>query len=224
MKLGRWTRMTLAGVVALLAIGGCPSPVSVDTISGSNGNLGAFPAAGASNPTPTNTNDVAGASGVSDRFGQTSGVGTQQDTLAQRFPGCSPALLEAQWKNRIFELVNEERALVGLHPVTLNTTLEAQATEYACEMILYQFFDHVNPVTDSTLSARADQFGYDYYFIGENLAAGQTTPEEAMRDWMNSPGHRANILEPRFIELGVGVRVGGDYGVYWVQEFGEPAD
>jgi uncharacterized protein YkwD len=59
--------------------------------------------------------------------------------------------------------------------------------------------------------------------VGENLAAGQPTPERAFTDWMNSPSHRDNILDPRFTELGVGVRFGGEYGVYWVQEFGLPA-
>ena len=64
---------------------------------------------------------------------------------------------------------------------------------------------------------------YDYYMIGENLAAGQATPAQVMADWMESAGHRANILEASFVELGVGVRTGGTYGTYWVQEFGRPA-
>jgi uncharacterized protein YkwD len=44
-----------------------------------------------------------------------------------------------------------------------------------------------------------------------------------MQDWMNSPGHRENILKPDFEEIGIGIRSGGDYGMYWVQEFGQPA-
>src|SRR5262249_34669609 len=130
--------------------------------------------------------------------------------------------LEAQWKDRILELVNEERGKSGLGLLAHNATLEAEAEQYACEMIHYDFFDHVNPVTHSTLGTRARAFGYDFAVVGENLAAGQTSPEQAFHDWMNSPGHRQNILDPRFIELGVSVRAGGDYGLYWVQEFGEP--
>jgi uncharacterized protein YkwD len=106
--------------------------------------------------------------------------------------------------------------------VVWNGTLAEQATQYACEMIHYDFFDHVNPVTRSTLAVRANQFDYSYLVIGENLAAGQRTPEHAMNDWMDSPGHRQNILDPRFVELGVGVRFGGEFGTYWVQEFGLP--
>jgi uncharacterized protein YkwD len=58
--------------------------------------------------------------------------------------------------------------------------------------------------------------------IGENLAAGQTSPEQVVTQWMNSPGHRENMLQERFTEVGVGLREGGDYGLYWVLEFGYP--
>ncbi|MCA9244978.1 MAG: CAP domain-containing protein, partial [Phycisphaerales bacterium] len=211
----RSTPLILAGLAGVSLFGGCPAPVIVDTIQGA-----AVPATPSVSTQAPSANEVVAGGGSLRSGGGTSPQAA--DTLARRFPGCSPALLEAEWKARIIELVNQERAAEGLNPVTLNQTLEAQATQYACEMIAYQFFDHVNPVTQSTLADRADQFGYDFFFIGENLAAGQGSPEEAMRDWMNSPGHRANILEPRFVELGVGVRTGGDYGTYWVQEFGEP--
>jgi uncharacterized protein YkwD len=142
--------------------------------------------------------------------------------LAAEFPDCGDTTQASAWESRILELVNAERAAIGLRPVSWNQTLADQATQFACEMIHYDFFDHVNPVTRSTLSVRANQFDYDYLVIGENLAAGQRSPEQAMNDWMDSPGHRQNILDPRFVELGVGVRTGGDFGTYWVQEFGLP--
>lgn len=143
--------------------------------------------------------------------------------LAAEFPSCDePAAVDA-WRSRILELVNQERVRNGLGTVVRNQTLEDQATQYACEMISFDFFAHVNPVTQSTLSVRAEQFGYDFRVVGENLAAGQRTPEEAFADWMASPSHRQNILDGRFTELGVGVRTGGEFGVYWVQEFGLPA-
>lgn len=63
------------------------------------------------------------------------------------------------------------------------------------------------------------KYGIHYKSAGENIAAGQRTPDEVMQAWMNSSGHRANILNAKYTELGVGYYKGGSYGVYWVQEF-----
>lgn len=145
------------------------------------------------------------------------------DALRERFPTCQIALNEGTWRAEILLLVNQERTRRGLGRVVRNAVLETQATQYACELIHYGFFDHVNPTTGTTLSDRAVEFGYEFRVIGENLAAGQRSPSSAMADWMGSPGHAANILNPEFTELGIGVRLGGEFGVYWVQEFGRPA-
>ncbi len=129
---------------------------------------------------------------------------------------------EAAWQARILDLVNDARAQAGLATLVYNETLEAMASDYACDMISDQFFAHVNPRSGETLEGRVTASGYEYAVVGENLAAGQPTPEQAFEDWMNSPTHRANILDPRFLELGVGVREGGEHGIYWVQHFGAP--
>lgn len=144
------------------------------------------------------------------------------DGLTVTYPGCQQPQEVDYWRSEILRLVNEKRSAAGIGTVTRNRTLEDQATQYACELIHDDFFAHVDPITGSTLRDRADDFGYDYWIIGENLAAGQRSPVEAITAWINSPCHRENILNPAFTELGVGVRVGGDYGVYWVQEFGRP--
>lgn len=144
------------------------------------------------------------------------------DALSAEFPGCAPAAEGEAWRAEVLQLVNDERAAWGLDPLSHSQTLEDQAEQYACEMIYYGFFAHDNPVTGSELPDRAAEFGYDYWVIGENLAAGQPTPVRVVQDWMGSPGHRANILDERFTEAGVGVRVGGEYGIYWVLEFGLP--
>lgn len=137
--------------------------------------------------------------------------------------GCVAPTSASDWRARVLQLVNAERTQRGLSPLTRNATLEAQANQYACEMITYEFFDHVNPVTGSTLPDRARQFSYEYQTIGENLAAGQSSPEQVMEDWMNSDGHRANILHPDFMEIGIGIREStNQYRYYWVQEFGRP--
>lgn len=126
------------------------------------------------------------------------------------------------WAAEVLRLVNLERQQESLPPLAGEPTLAAQAEQYACELICDDFFAHVNPVTGSTLTDRSAEFEYAYWAIGENLAAGQPTPEAAVTAWMNSPDHRANVLHPAFTEIGVAVRVGGDYGIYWVQEFGRP--
>lgn len=161
-----------------------------------------------------------GLGGNSSGLGSTAGDATQvgaADDVCVR-----PAAAE-RWQADVLSLVNQERAAAGLPALARSETLERQAEGFACELAYYDFFDHENPVTGSTLADRAEQYGYDYRLLGENLAAGQPTPEQAVAEWMNSPGHRANILNEGFTELGVGVITGGTYGVYWVQEFGRPA-
>ena len=189
--------------------GGCPQTL--------------LPSSGSTGPdTNTGSTGTSAGSSSSSTAGDSAGSQGGSDTLANEFPGCSAAPEAQTWRDEIIRLVNVEREREGLQAVVRNAVLEEQATQYACEMIYYDFFDHVNPVTGSHLRDRAEEFGYEYSIIGENLAAGQPTPARAMSDWMNSPGHRENLLKPEFTELGVGVRLGGDLQTYWVQEFGTP--
>jgi uncharacterized protein YkwD len=176
--------------------------------------------------TPSQQNTGGGSTNYSHGAGDTSGsdsaVVGQQDSLEERFPGCGEPVNADSMRDRVWELLNNERTRNGLEPLARDAVLEAEAEQYACEMIYYDFFAHENPVTGSTLGDRAAAFEYDYWMIGENLAAGQTSPEQVVTDWMNSPGHRENMLQERYTEVGVGLREGGDYGLYWVLEFGQP--
>ena len=193
--------LSLVTVLAVLS-GGCP--------------LGTDPNGGSS----------ASSSGGSSSSGAGSILGSQdfQDQLAEQFPGCSEPADGDDWRDEILRLANLERERAGLLPLTQNQTLEDLATQYACEMIYYDFFDHEHAVTGSRPTDRATESGYDWLAFAENLAAGQPTPARAMADWMASEGHRENILSPQFTELGVGVRTGGQFQTYWVQEFGRPYD
>lgn len=211
----RWWSCSLA-VLVVFTLAGCPGSAPSGSVPGGSDFDSVTP--GGSTETP---GGGSGGSGGGSTGGPTAGE-TTTGTDPTIFTDCFVAPQEAAWRLEILDLVNAERAAEGLNPVTWNSTLAEQADTYACEMVHYRFFDHVNPVTGSTLRDRAGQFGYDYLMIGENLAAGQRTPQQAMTDWMDSPGHRANILEPEFTELGVGIRLGGEYGYYWVQEFGRP--
>ncbi len=124
----------------------------------------------------------------------------------------------------VIELVNSERADYDLPPVSHNPILSAIAEDFACEMIERGFFpkDHINPHTGEGPYERAVGGGYLFLAVGENLAAGQTSPGEVISDWMNSIDHRGIILGAQWSEIGVGIRTGGEYGVYWVLEFGNP--
>ena len=148
-----------------------------------------------------------------------------KDDLSTRYSACSAVVLEETWRTELLQLVNQERVKAGLGSLTQNDILEAQATQYACEMIQGAFFGHVNPLTGTYLTDRSEEFGYDYRKVGENLAAvppEDCTPQAVMDYWMSSPSHRMNILEPDFTEIGIGIRTGGEFGTYWVQEFGYP--
>lgn len=126
--------------------------------------------------------------------------------------------------DQLVQLVNLARAERGLQPVLVNARLEQAATEYACRMVTEGFFDHRDPKTGEGPATRAVACKYKFYAVGENLAAGQETPAEVMKVWMESPPHRDLILGPNWKELGVAVRTGGKHSIYWVQEFGDPAD
>ena len=126
--------------------------------------------------------------------------------------------------DQVLQLVNLERAEADLPPVARNMALEHIADDYACHMIADNFFGHSDPITGHGPGDRAVVGKYSFYAIGENLAAGQQTPAEVMKVWMDSPSHRDIILDPKWTEVGIAARVGGEYSIYWVQEFGAPAD
>lgn len=125
--------------------------------------------------------------------------------------------------DQVLQLVNLERADAGLAPVVVNPTLQKIADDFACKMIVDDFFGHTDPEGGHGPADRAVEGKYAFYAIGENLAAGQETPAEVMRTWMESPAHREIILDEKWTEVGLSVRLGGEFSIYWVQEFGAPA-
>ena len=112
-------------------------------------------------------------------------------------------------------LLNAERQRRGLPPLTPNAQLEKAAQNYSRTMVREQFFDHVSP-NGSTLLTRVRRGtrylqGARSYSLGENIAWGSgdfATPRETVKGWMESPGHRANILNRRFRHIGIGVAQG----------------
>ena len=118
----------------------------------------------------------------------------------------------------VLNLVNEERAKQGLSKLKLSTKLNEVAFAKSKDMAVNRYFSHQSPTYGSPFDM-LKKFGVSYRSAGENIAAGQRTPQEAMKAWMNSSGHRANILNSKYTELGVGYYKGGSYGHYWTQSF-----
>ncbi|GHI02036.1 hypothetical protein AQI88_17825 [Streptomyces cellostaticus] len=116
---------------------------------------------------------------------------------------------------RIVQLVNAERSKAGCFPVTLDATLTKVAQAHSQDMAAHQNMSHTGS-DGSDPGARITRAGYAWSTYGENVAYGYTTPEQVMAGWMSSPGHRANILNCSFKEIGVGL---AQPGSYWTQDF-----
>jgi len=121
----------------------------------------------------------------------------------------------SSYASEVLRLVNVERAKAGLPALTTNSTLTAAANKRAQE--IKQTFSHTRPNGTSCFTVLGE-YGVSYRTAGENIAYGQKTPQEVVNGWMNSPGHRANILKSSFGKVGIGVyQSGGVY--YWTQLF-----
>lgn len=144
------------------------------------------------------------------------------ETAPQEAPADDPPaqpLSAGELCAEVISLVNQERAKEGLAPLGTFDTLTEAAAIRAPELI--QLFSHTRPDGSDCFTA-LDETGASQgiYTAGENIAAGQSTPEAVMESWMNSTGHRGNILSPDFTHIGVGyVRSDTGYGCYWVQLF-----
>jgi len=144
---------------------------------------------------------------------------TQQNTKAQQSENTDKAEQTkdaSQFEQKVVDLVNQEREKQGLKPLTLNKKLSDVARTKSKDMMDKGYFDHNSPTYGSPFDMMK-QFGIEYTTAGENIAKGQQSPEDVMNAWMNSDGHRKNILNPDFTEIGVGY-VKGDT-TYWTQQF-----
>ncbi|MFF4533495.1 CAP domain-containing protein [Streptomyces sp. NPDC001407] len=119
----------------------------------------------------------------------------------------------------VVALTNAERASAGLPPLADDRLLCAAAQAHSADMVARDFYAHISP-EGSRPWDRAAAAGCAHRGIGENIACGQRSPAEVVQGWMDSPGHRANILDPGFTHIGVGFAGGGRAGTYWTQLFG----
>src|SRR3989344_4156925 len=129
-------------------------------------------------------------------------------------------------ENGIIEETNLRRPQKGLPPLSISLKLSNSAENKVNDMFVKQYFEHQSPTGEGP-SDLANAVGYDYLLVGENLALGNYESNKILVDaWMNSPGHRENILDPKYKEIGVAIRFGTyDGSQVWmaVQEFGRPA-
>ncbi|MET9062257.1 CAP domain-containing protein [Streptomyces antibioticus] len=119
----------------------------------------------------------------------------------------------------VVTLTNRERAAAGLRPLTADARLTAAAQAHCADMVARRFYSHTSPEGGQPWD-RAAAAGSPLRTVGENIACGQRTAAEVVEGWMNSPGHRANILKPAFTHIGAGFAGGGPSGTYWTQLFG----
>lgn len=119
------------------------------------------------------------------------------------------------YEQEVIRLVNEERAKYGLSPLSENWELSRVARYKSQDMKDNRYFSHTSPTYGSPFTMMKN-FGITYRSAGENIAMGQRTPKEVVTAWMNSSGHRANILNASFTEIGVGYVKDGNY---WTQMF-----
>jgi len=149
--------------------------------------------------------------------------------LAQPF---SPPLERdsAAISRRVLELTNDARARArrcggtyfpAVPPLALNRGLEQAALEHSRDMAAHNYMDHTGR-DGSSPADRITRTGYKWRLVGENLASGMMTPDEAVSGWLQSPHHCANLMTGRFAEMGLafGVNPSTDAGVYWTQTFG----
>ncbi|WP_107925190.1 CAP domain-containing protein [Lysinibacillus parviboronicapiens] len=160
-----------------------------------------------SKPTQTTTNNT-----------QTNTQTTQKDNTTTAPSTTTPTTTTSDvnaFEQEVAKLTNAERTKAGLSALQTDTKLMAAAREKSQDMQSKNYFSHTSPTFGSPFD-RMKALGITYKGAGENIAKGQRTPQEVVQAWMDSPGHRANILNAKFTHIGVGYVKSGNY---WTQQF-----
>ncbi|WP_217251571.1 CAP domain-containing protein [Streptomyces sp. AC602_WCS936] len=121
--------------------------------------------------------------------------------------------------SKVADLTNRERVRAGLPALAVDPRLTAAAQAHSANMVARDFYSHTDPDGGKPWD-RAAAAGAARRTVGENIACGQRSPADVVEGWMNSPGHRANILKADFTHIGIGLAGGGRAGTYWTQLFG----
>jgi uncharacterized protein YkwD len=132
-------------------------------------------------------------------------------------PGDPVTAYEAQ----VFTIVNTERATAGCQPLNADSRLAKAARAHSADMAAKNYFSHTS-LDGTQFADRITAAGYKWSGAGENIAKGQRTPADVMNSWMNSAGHRANILNCGYKDIGVGLAYDSQNTPLWTQDFGSP--
>lgn len=127
----------------------------------------------------------------------------------------------ASYEQQVITLVNKERTSRGLAALVYDSKLGYVARLKSQDMINEKYFSHESPKYGSPFQMM-EYFGLSFSAAGENIAYGQSSAQEVMNSWMNSSGHRANILSAAYTHIGVGVAKSANGTLYWTQEFTKP--
>lgn len=137
-----------------------------------------------------------------------------------------PTDTEQSFAHAVVVLTNHERERLGLAPLKIQPDLRTSTKWLAQDMATQNYISHTDRL-GREIDPRIPDLGYQNYLtIGENIAGGQTTPQEVVQAWLHSPGHRSNLLNPNFSEIGVAYayRPTSTYRHYWAQDFGSRAN
>ncbi|GFN31186.1 CAP domain-containing protein [Paenibacillus xylaniclasticus] len=140
-------------------------------------------------------------------------TGTPKPSTSTSTPSTGTSTSVSAYAQQVVNLVNQERAKAGLSALTSDSLLTKVAADKAKDMYTNNYFSHTSPTYGSPFDMMRS-YGVKYSYAGENIAKGQRTPQEVMNAWMNSAGHKANILSKNFTKIGVAY-----YNGEWVQEF-----
>ena len=177
---------------------------------GRHGRGSGAPSASASRTSP-------GTTGPGTTSPSAAGPGTSSPSTAAPVPTATGSGAAAD----VVTLVNSERAKAGCSALAVNAALTKAASDHSTDMATRNYFSHDTP-EGVDFSARITAAGYAWSGAGENIAMGQANAASVMDSWMNSSGHRANILNCGYRDIGVGVAANGAGQLYWTQDFGSP--
>ncbi|WP_052302380.1 CAP domain-containing protein [Bacillus sp. SG-1] len=123
-----------------------------------------------------------------------------------------------EYVQQVIDLTNGERKKNGLPALKPHAELSNVARIKSEDMVNKNYFSHTSPTYGSPFEMM-ENFGIDYSTAAENIAAGQESPQEVVKAWMDSPGHRKNIMNQQVTHIGVGYAEDGGRGIYWTQMF-----
>ncbi|MFE9820453.1 sigma-70 family RNA polymerase sigma factor [Streptomyces sp. NPDC005773] len=198
------TARTSAAPIADLAAPETAAPTSPPPLPSQSASAAASPSAKRS------------ASAAPSRIPKKSAAPTPSAARAPKASATPP--VSASTTAQVVALVNKERAAAGCGALTEDAQLTDAAQRHSEDMAARNFFEHTNP-DGAGPGERVTDAGYRWSAYGENIARGQQSPESVMDSWMNSPGHRANILNCSFKNIGIGIHKGAG-GPWWTQDFG----